>query len=140
VLTTIIVSPYVEHCFTFDDQRGGHWTGEQDMTLDALWQQMVVGLLGGVAAEILHWYQLAHKPGGASSFAQSPVYWVATVGMIVLGAAMPLLYLGGSATALLCFHLGAATPILLQKLVAATPAVAQPQGASRATFRDFLTW
>ena len=110
------------------------------MTLDVLWQQMIVGLFGGVAAETLHWYQLAHKPDGASSFAQSPVYWAATAGMIVLGGAMPLLYLGGSASALLCFHLGAATPILVQKLVAAAPAIAQPQGVGRGTFRDFLAW
>jgi hypothetical protein len=110
------------------------------MTLDALWQQIVVGLFGGVAAEILHWYQLAHKPGGAAVFAQSPVYWAATAGMIVIGGVMPLLYLGGSASALLCFHLGAATPILLQKLVAAAPTLTQPQGLRPATFREFLAW
>lgn len=110
------------------------------MTVDALSHQVLVSLLGGVAAEMLHWYQLAHKPGGAAAFAQSPVYWVVTAGMILLGGAMPLLYLGGSASALLCFHLGAATPLLLQKLVAAAPAITHAQGAGRPKFREFLTW
>ena len=52
---------------------------------------------------------------------------------------MPLLYLKGTTSAVLCFHLGAATPILLEKLIAAAPAVATPQGG-QSGFKEFFGW
>jgi hypothetical protein len=60
---------------------------------------------------------------------------------------MPALYINGSASALLCFHLGAATPLLVQKLVTAIPAIAAQQGGAAAAdgqpavrLRSFFTW
>jgi hypothetical protein len=73
------------------------------------------------------------------SFPLTPVYWVSTIGMILLGGLMPVLYLNGSASALLCFHLGAATPILLQKLVAA-PTIARHQGPDEPSLQEFYGW
>jgi hypothetical protein len=99
----------------------------------------VFTVAGGLAAEVLHWYMLTHKPGGAARFRARKGYWLWTVGMIALGGLMPALYIAGSASALLCFHLGAATPLLLQKLVTAVPAIANPQGP-QSSLRDFLTW
>ena len=87
------------------------------MLLDSLGSQVGVAVLGGVAAEMLHWYGLARKPGALAKYRAKAVYWITTIGMILLGGAMPLLYIQGSASALLCFHLGAATPIILQKLL-----------------------
>jgi hypothetical protein len=60
--------------------------------------------------------------------------------MILLGALMPVLYLNGTASALLCFHLGAATPILLQKLVAAAPSLTHRQGPGDPTLKEFYAW
>jgi hypothetical protein len=109
--------------------------------LTELWQQIVFGLLGGAAAELLHWYLLSRKPGGARPYSKRGVYWVTTAGMIGLGALMPMLYLSGPASALLCFHLGAATPILLQKLVSTLPNIANAQGfTGHPTMRDFFRW
>ena len=50
--------------------------------------------------------------------------------MTAVGGLMPALYINGSASALLCFHLGAATPLLLQKLVTAIPTIAAQQGGA----------
>lgn len=113
------------------------------MQVTELWIQCLLGVAGGLGCELLHWYSLSRKPQGAKRFSKQPVYWVTTTGMILLGGAMPLLYLQGTASALLCFHLGAATPILLQKLVAAAPPLTRGQGGNSladATFRQFLAW
>lgn len=117
------------------------------MILDELWKQVVFAMAGGCAAEILHWYMLTRKPEGASAFAARPGYWLWTVGMIAVGGLMPTLYINGSASALLCFHLGAATPLLLQKLVTALPVIAQAQGGAvpqgvlpAGRLRAFFTW
>lgn len=115
------------------------------MTLTEWWQQLLVGLAGGIAGESLHWYLLARQPGGAERFRKEGVYWVTTVLMVALGGMMPILYLAGTASAVLCFHIGAATPVLLQKVVATVPAVANPMGGvgregTRPTFRDFFRW
>lgn len=113
------------------------------MQVTELWLQCLLGVAGGFACELLHWYSLSRKPGGAARFSKHAVYWTTTVGMILLGGAMPLLYLQGTASALLCFHLGAATPILLQKLVAAAPALTRGQGAplaGGASFEQFFAW
>jgi len=83
------------------------------MQITQLWAQSLVAIFGGLACELLHWYSLSRKPSGAARFAHRPVYWITTLGMILLAGAMPLLYLQGTSTALLGFHLGAATPILL---------------------------
>src|SRR3712207_708788 len=100
------------------------------MILDEWWQQVAVAVIGGVAAECLHWYMLARQPGGASRFRKHAVYWVTTGIMVLLGGIMPLLYISGAASSALCFHLGAATPILLQKLASAAPQLAGAMGTS----------
>lgn len=111
------------------------------MQLVELWQQILFAFLGGAAAELLHWYLLSRKPEGAKLYSARAVYWITTAGMITLGAIMPILYLSGPASALLCFHLGAATPILLQKVVSTLPNIANAQGvANRPTMRDFFRW
>jgi hypothetical protein len=77
---------------------------------------------------LLHWYALSRKPAAIAKYRRKSLYWITTLGMIALGGVMPLLYIQGSASALLCFHLGAATPIVVQKLVAAVPAGISHQG------------
>src|ERR1700686_5309819 len=99
------------------------------MVLNELWQQIAFAVVGGLAAEVLHWYMLSRKPGGSARFRARSGYWFWTLGMVAIGGLMRALYINGSATALLCFHLGATTPILLQKLVNVAPAIANPQGA-----------
>jgi hypothetical protein len=110
------------------------------MEISEVWQQVFFGMSGGLGCELLHWYSLSRKRGGAARFSSHAVYWVSTIGMILLGGLMPVLYLNGSASALLCFHLGAATPILLQKLVAAAPTIARHQGPDEPSLQEFYGW
>jgi hypothetical protein len=111
------------------------------MRIDELWQQVMFAIAGGLAAEILHFYMLSRKPGGTARYRQRRDYWLWTIGMIAIGGLMPALYIEGTASALLCFHLGAATPLLMQKLVTTIPEVANPQGESaKPTLKEFFTW
>lgn len=113
------------------------------MIVSELWQQVLLAIGGGAAAELLHWYVLARRQKPISRYAVEPLYWVTTVAMVFLGGLTPLLYVSGSANALLCFHLGATTPMLLAKLLSQLPEVAQQQGAAQAdevSLRQFLSW
>lgn len=110
------------------------------MVLESLTTQVLVALLGGTAAEMLHWYGLARRPGAIAKYRTRPIYWFTTVGMILIGALMPLLYIQGSASALLCFHLGAATPVIVQKLIGAVPSAVAHQGPGEASLQDFFRW
>jgi len=110
------------------------------MILETLLAQIAVALSGGAAAELLHWYALSRKPGALAKYKIRPTYWITTAGMILLGGVMPLLYIQGAASALLCFHLGAATPVIVQKLVANLPATVAHQGPGEASLRDFFSW
>jgi len=118
------------------------------MVIEERWLQLVLALAGGLAAELLHWYGLARKPGGIKAYQKKPLYWGTTLGMIGLGGLMPVLYISGAANALLCFHLGAATPLLLQKLVNSVPQATQSMGSTNrfgpagdgTSLREFFTW
>jgi len=111
------------------------------MIVTELWQQILVAVGGGVAGETFHWYELSRKPVGLHPFSTSPRYWVATGAMVLLGGVMPVLYLNGPASAVLCFHLGLATPLLLQRLVASMPAVTVRQGnRAKPSLRQFFSW
>lgn len=111
------------------------------MVLNALYSQVFVALLGGVSAELLHWYALSRRASGAKSYKKHPVYWLTTGGMVLLGGVMPLLYLQGASSALLCFHLGAATPVIVQKLVANLPSAVTYQGVeTQDSLKDFFRW
>lgn len=110
------------------------------MELDTLLAQVGVAIAGGFAAEMLHWYALSRKPGGSEKYKVHTIYWVTTLAMIAFGGLMPLLYIQGSASALLCFHLGAATPIILQKLVANLPTAVAAQGPEETSMRSFFSW
>jgi hypothetical protein len=112
------------------------------MTLAELWQQVGVSTLGGVAAEVLHWYMLSRRARGIAGFRKHGGYWVLTCLMVALGGIMPVIYISGAASAALCFHLGAATPVLLQKLVVAAPRLTPMLGSptDAADWRDFFRW
>jgi len=110
------------------------------MVLESLLAQIFVALVGGAAAELLHWYALSRKPGEVEKYGVQPIYWFTTAGMVLLGGIMPLLYIQGTASALLCFHLGAATPVIVQKLIANLPTAVAHQGAGEASLRNFFRW
>lgn len=110
------------------------------MSVDTLLAQIAFAVLGGIAAEILHWHGLSRRPGALPKYSKAPIYWITTLGLVALGGIMPLLYINGSASALLCFHLGAATPVTLQKLIANVPKAATPLGPEQRSITDFFRW
>ena len=111
------------------------------MILTELWQQIALAIVGGIAAELFHWYSLARQGKRVRAYAKKALYWLTTIGMILVGGVMPLLYNSGSANAALCFHLGASTPLLLAKLIGTLPAGVQTLGADEEPgFRSFMDW
>ena len=44
------------------------------MEATELWQFALWGGVGGLAAEVLHWYLLSRQPGGAAGFSGGPIY------------------------------------------------------------------
>ena len=115
------------------------------MIVTELWAQILISFLGGCAGELFHWYSLARTGKRVRAYLKKPLYWATTIGMILVGGIMPVLYNSGSANAALCFHLGASTPLLLAKLIGNLPTgtTIQAQGAndsSAPTFREFMDW
>jgi hypothetical protein len=79
---------------------------------------ILIGAGGGAAAEVVHWIRLI-KSG--LSLKTSWLYWAATLGGIVLGGLVPLLYIDLPMSAVLIFHLGASAPIIVENLVSKPP-------------------
>jgi len=112
------------------------------MHVSNIWAQVGFAVLGGAIAEILHWYLLSRKPEGISAYLPKPSYWIFTAVMICLGGLMPVFYLSGDASVLLCVQLGATAPIAFQKIVSTVPDVVQHQGLApaRPTLGSFISW
>jgi hypothetical protein len=96
-----------------------------------------VGLGGGAANELLHWWSLRENTN-LPAYAHHPFYWCISAAMIVLGGGLAWLQLGTSAEALVAFQIGLAAPMILQKLAKAAPNVAGAMGPPPASARDFL--
>lgn len=109
------------------------------MNVDAWQMQVLFAVLGGAAAEMLHWREL-FRNGKIKKYRSDPFYWVITVGLIAIGGIMPILYVNGTVPALLCFHLGASAPLILQKLTTTTPAAEAHLGDDDKSIRDFFKW
>lgn len=95
-----------------------------------------VGLAGGIATEILHWWNLRENPN-LPEYAKRPFYWLVTLAMIVLGGGLAWLQLGENADALITFQIGLAAPMLLEKLIKSVPERPGAMG-TQASVRDFL--
>ena len=86
-----------------------------------------MGLLGGVAAEVLKWYRIReelHK--GVPDYAKSKLYWIVTVAMILFGGLLVFVYQsmeGIKLNFLLALNIGASAPLLVGALTSQTPAI-----------------
>ncbi|HET7436865.1 MAG TPA: hypothetical protein VFN10_19305 [Thermoanaerobaculia bacterium] len=96
-----------------------------------------VGVAGGAANELLHWWSL-RESANLPAYARKPFYWCVSVAMVVLGGGLAWLQLGATAEALLAFQIGLAAPMLLQKLAKAAPAPKGGMGGAQPSTRDFL--
>ncbi len=108
------------------------------MTLDTGFQVFLVGLAGGLALELMHWYAI-YRDDRLPAYANSTLYWTVTALMAAAGGGMALLYFGGRADGLLAFHVGASTPLILQKL---TTTAARQTGAKslQPSLLSFFRW
>ena len=96
-----------------------------------------IGLAGGAANELLHWWSLRESEN-LPTYARRPFYWCISGLMIVLGGGFAWLQLGATAEALVAFQIGLTAPMLLQKLAKAAPGPAGAMGPPAASVRDFL--
>lgn len=107
------------------------------MALESDLAVFAVGVAGGGANELLHWWGLRENPN-LPEYARRLFYWVVTVAMALLGGGLAWLQLGTGADPLIAFQIGLAAPMLLQKLIKAAPEARGGMGGRTATVRDFL--
>jgi len=96
-----------------------------------------IGVLGGVANEVLHWWGLRENPN-LPDYARRPFYWIVTLAMTFLGGALAWLQLGTHADGLITFQIGLAAPMVLEKLIKTAPDHAGAMGFAGPSLRDFL--
>ncbi|WP_457662939.1 hypothetical protein [Sinorhizobium medicae] len=112
------------------------------MVVEGAWAVFGVGCVGGVIAELLHWWNL-REAEQLPAYRTSPFYWGITIAMIAAGGFVAWLYFSLRAEGIIAFHVGVSTPLILQKLVTSVP---QPVGAKNVivkpapSVRNFFTW
>jgi hypothetical protein len=101
----------------------------------------VLGIVGGCLAELLKWYQLRESTS-FPAYAKSPVYWVISGLMVLVGGALAVIQGVEGSKPLLALNIGISAPLILKGLAAAVPSEAQPKGPVGASRRpsvlDFL--
>ena len=101
-------------------------------------QVFLCGLAGGAVLELLHWYNIRRDPQ-IPAYARSPLYWIITVLMAIVGGGLALLYFGSQADAIVTFHVGLSTPLILQKLTTTVANVPGGKGSGPSVV-SFFTW
>ena len=109
------------------------------MQLNSSIEVFLIGTLGGVLLELLHWYKLRHDEHWPD-YIRSPGYWILSLAMALVGGSVAWIYFGTRADAILVLHTGLSTPLILEK--AASTVALQPGvkgGGSRQWIR-FFDW
>jgi hypothetical protein len=101
-------------------------------------QVFLCGLAGGTVLELLHWYNI-RRDSQFPAYAKSPVYWLVTILMAVVGGGLALLYFGSQAEPVVTFHIGLSTPLILQKLTTTVANVPGGKG-SGPSLVSFFRW
>ena len=108
------------------------------MMLTNIYQVFLVGFLGGVILELMHWYNIKEKETYPISL-KSVWYWIITVAMAVTGGLLTMLYFGSRADGIVALHVGLSTPLILQKLTTTIATVPGAKGGG-ASILDFFRW
>lgn len=95
--------------------------------MDILNFTTLVGMIGGAANELLHWYGLRQNPE-LPVYAKRPVYWLITIAMVCLGGVFASFQLGPGAEPILAFELGILFPLALKKIASNGAADLAPMG------------
>ncbi len=109
------------------------------MALTSLLEVFIVGTIGGLVLELIHWWNLRRRNPKFPKYAKSIFYWVVTAGMAVVGGVLAVFYFGDQAEAIVALHVGISAPLILQKL---STTMAQPGARSEtnSSLTDFFTW
>jgi hypothetical protein len=101
-------------------------------------QVFLVGFLGGVLLEIVHWYAV-RKDGRLPDYVGNVQYWVASLVMALAGGGLAVLYFGSRAEGIVALHVGLSAPLILQKLATTVADVPGAKGIQRGLL-DFCRW
>jgi hypothetical protein len=109
-------------------------SGGVELTSD--WAVFLVGLFGGAAAELVHWFGLRTNPR-FPQYWTSFRYWMITGIMMLVAGVFTWLNFGSQAQGLTAFEIGLLTPLILQKAIAAG-AGKETARSPRANLNDFF--
>lgn len=101
-------------------------------------QVFLCGLAGGAVLELLHWYNI-RRDSQFPTYAKSPVYWLVTLLMAVVGGGLAWLYFGAQGEPIVTFHVGLSTPLILQKLTTTVANVPGGKGSGPSVV-SFFRW
>jgi hypothetical protein len=92
------------------------------------WTALLFGILGGVLAEVLKWWQLKESPT-PPAYLKSGFYWVITGVMALVGGILALAYGVDASKPVLAINVGVSAPMILKGLASVIP-VKSPSGTS----------
>ncbi len=84
------------------------------------WTAFLLGIIGGLMAEALKWYQLRESPT-PPVYLKSVMYWVITVIMALVGGVLALIQNVPASQPILALNIGISAPLILKGLAAVTP-------------------
>ncbi len=93
---------------------------------------------GGIIIEFFKWWQL-RESASWPAYVRSPAYWALTVGMIVIGGFLAVLYGTGQKQAILVLNIGVSAPAVIRALASNVPEASRRGVAGASTsVRGFL--
>jgi hypothetical protein len=107
------------------------------MDVSGFWPIFGIACAGGVVIEFYKWWQLRESLN-FPEYARSVAYWALTIGMILLGGGLAVLYGTDSKPALLVLNIGISAPAIIRTLAAKTPDENQRSRVERPSLRGFL--
>lgn len=103
------------------------------------WQVFLIGCLGGIGSEALHWRIIFREmPAKAAPYARHPGYWVMTLILILLGGVLSALLLAIPAPTLAALQIGLSAPLTLQRLASLKDDQARDNQSIMGRITEFL--
>ncbi len=85
------------------------------MIVNGIFQVFLCGVFGGVLNELLKLYRIRESKR-LPYFIKSPVYWIITGAMIIVGGILTILYGHTNINAILAVNIGLSAPLILENL------------------------
>ena len=86
--------------------------------------EVLLGLAGGAAAEILQWFRLRKElHRGVPDWARHWLYWLITLVMVGFGGLLVFIYQASNVeiSPIIAFNIGASAPLILETLIGQAP-------------------